>query len=210
MAVHLIDHPILQHQITLLRDKNTNMQQFRALVDNITLLLTFEITRDFELISKTVETPIQKTKGKILKKRSVVLVPILRAGLGMLYGALNLLPDASVAHIGLERDHETFKPRTYYHKLPPNLKSRYFIILDPMLATGGSMTRTLEFLVEHGADTSKIKIMCLIAAPEGISTIEKKHPNIPIYVAAIDEKLNDKAYIVPGLGDAGDRLFGTI
>ncbi len=210
MPLITMDHPLIQHNVTLLRDKSTSIQQFRALVDRITLLMTFELTRDFELETTHVETPLQSAEGKTLKKKPIVLVPILRAGLGMVNGALTLLADASVAHVGLERDHETFEPRTYYHKLPPSLDGKEIIVLDPMLATGVSICRTLSFLVDNGANPDKLKIMCLVVAPEGVAIVDELYPHIPIYTAALDQGLNEKAYIVPGLGDAGDRLFGTV
>lgn len=210
MSLIVLDHPLIQHNMTLLRDQETSMQHFRMLVDRITLLMTFELSRELELESTVVETPLQKTNGKVLKNHKMVIVPILRAGLGMVHGVLELLPNASVAHIGLERDHETFKPRTYYHKLPSNLDGKQFIILDPMLATGGSMCRSIDFLVDNGADSLKMKIMCLVAAPEGVAAVGAKYDHIPIYAASLDECLNDRAYILPGLGDAGDRLFGTV
>jgi len=202
-----MDHPLIQHKLTLIRDKNTGSKEFRELVKEISMLLAYEVTRDLPLEDTEVETPIQVTKSKVLAGRKLGIVPILRAGLGMVDGFLNLLPAARVGHVGLYRDPETLEPVEYYVKLPSDVNERELIIIDPMLATGGSANAAIGFLKNRGAEM--IKFVCLIACPEGIAAVQKAHPDVDIYVASIDEKLNEHAYIVPGLGDAGDRLFGT-
>ncbi|MBN2260186.1 MAG: uracil phosphoribosyltransferase [Clostridiales bacterium] len=202
-----MDHPLIQHKLTLIRDKNTGSKEFRELVKEVSMLLAYEVTRDLQLEETEVETPIQMTKSKILSGRKLGIVPILRAGLGMVDGFLNLLPAAKVGHVGLYRDPETLEPVEYYVKLPSDVNERELIILDPMLATGGSANAAIGFLKNRGAEM--IKFVCLIGCPEGIAAVQKAHPDVDIYVASIDEKLNEHAYIVPGLGDAGDRLFGT-
>ncbi len=202
-----MDHPLIQHKLTLIRDKNTGSKEFRELVKEVSMLLAYEVTRDLPLEDTEVETPIQVTKSKVLAGRKLGIVPILRAGLGMVDGFLNLLPAAKVGHVGLYRDPETLEPVEYYVKLPSDVNERELIIIDPMLATGGSANAAIGFLKDRGAEM--IKFVCLIACPEGIAAVQKAHPDVDIYVASIDEKLNDHAYIVPGLGDAGDRLFGT-
>ncbi|MCK5763213.1 MAG: uracil phosphoribosyltransferase [Clostridiales bacterium] len=202
-----MDHPLIQHKLTLIRDKNTGSKEFRELVKEVSMLLAYEVTRDLPLEDTEVETPIQVTKSKTLTGRKLGIVPILRAGLGMVDGFLNLLPAARVGHVGLYRDPETLEPVEYYVKLPNDVNERELIIIDPMLATGGSANAAIGFLKNRGAEM--IKFVCLIACPEGIAAVQKAHPDVDIYVASIDEKLNDHAYIVPGLGDAGDRLFGT-
>ena len=202
-----MDHPLIQHKLTLIRDKNTGAKEFRELVKEVSMLLAYEVTRDLPLEDTEVETPIQITKSKILAGRKLGIVPILRAGLGMVDGFLNLLPAAKVGHVGLYRDPETLEPVEYYVKLPSDVSERELIIVDPMLATGGSANAAIGFLKNRGAEM--IKFVCLIACPEGIAAVQKMHPDVDIYVASIDERLNDHAYIVPGLGDAGDRLFGT-
>ena len=205
--LHIIDHPLVQHKITMIRDKMTGTKDFRELVSEISLLMAYEVTRDLPLEETVVETPICKTVSKVAAGRSLGIVPILRAGLGMVDGVLKLVPNAKVGHIGLYRDPETLLPVEYYCKLPVDATQRTLIVLDPMLATGGSSSAAVNFLKERGC--TNIKLMCLIAAPEGIKKIQQDHPDIDIYIAAVDEKLNEHAYIVPGLGDAGDRLFGT-
>jgi len=205
--VHEMDHPLIQHKLTLIRDKETGAKDFRELVKEVSMLLAYEVTRDLSLEDIEVETPIQVTKAKILSGKKLGIVPILRAGLGMVDGFLNLLPAARVGHVGLYRDPETLKPVEYYVKLPPDVAERELIVLDPMLATGGSANAAIQFIKDRGAES--IKFVCLIACPEGIKAVTEAHPDVDIYVAAIDEKLNEHAYIVPGLGDAGDRLFGT-
>ncbi|MCD6436332.1 MAG: uracil phosphoribosyltransferase [Clostridiales bacterium] len=202
-----MNHPLIQHKLTLIRDKNTGAKEFRELVKEISMLLAYEVTRDLPLEDTAVETPIQMTKSKVLAGRKLGIVPILRAGLGMVDGFLNLLPAAKVGHVGLYRDPETLEPVEYYVKLPSDVNERELIIVDPMLATGGSANAAIGFLKNRGAEM--IKFVCLIACPEGIEAVQKMHPDVDIYVASIDERLNEHAYIVPGLGDAGDRLFGT-
>ncbi|MHB8171128.1 MAG: uracil phosphoribosyltransferase [Thermincolia bacterium] len=206
-TVHLLNHPLIQHKLTYIRDKNTGSKDFRELVEEVAMLMTYEVTRDFTLKDVEIETPIQKTITKVISGKKVGVIPILRAGLGMVNGVLKLIPAAKVGHVGLYRDPETLMPVEYYCKLPADIHERDLIIIDPMLATGGSAVAAIEFLKQRGA--LNIKLMCLIAAPEGIRTVQDNHPDVDIYVAAIDEKLNDHAYIIPGLGDAGDRLFGT-
>ncbi|SRR5690625_2778619 len=205
--VYVLDHPLIQHKLTYIRDKNTGTKEFRELVDEIAMLMAFEITRNLPLEETTVETPLTTTKAQTLAGKKIGLVPILRAGLGMVDGMLRLLPAAKVGHIGLYRDPETLQPVEYYVKLPSDIVERELILMDPMLATGGSANDAIDSLKKRGA--RKIRLMCLVAAPEGIELITKNHPDVDIYVAALDEKLDDKGYIVPGLGDAGDRLFGT-
>ncbi len=205
--VHVMNHPLILHKLTFLRDKNTGNKNFRELVEEIATLMAYEATRDLELVECEVETPICSTKSKILAGKKMAVVPILRAGLGMVEGFLKLVPHAKVGHIGLYRDHETLKPVSYYYKMPTDISEREVVIVDPMLATGGSAMATIEKLKESAPKS--IKLMILIAAPEGIDAVRKEYPDVDIYVGAVDEKLNSHGYIVPGLGDAGDRLFGT-
>lgn len=202
-----MNHPLIKHKLTFIRDKNTGSKEFRELVKEVAMLMAYEVTRELPLEEIEIETPVAKTKSQIISGKKLGIIPILRAGLGMVEGMLNLLPAAKVGHIGLYRDPETLEPVEYYCKLPTDVEERELIVLDPMLATGGSATAAINFLKDRGANN--IKLMCLIAAPEGIEAVQKSHPDVDIYVAAVDEKLNDHAYIVPGLGDAGDRLFGT-
>ena len=202
-----VNHPLIQHKITLIRDKNTGSKDFRQLVKEVSMLLGYEITRDLPLEEVEIETPIVKTKSKMLSGKKLGIIPILRAGLGMVDGILELIPAAKVGHIGLYRDPETLKPVEYYCKLPADVGERELIVVDPMLATGGSAAAAINFLKDRGA--TNIKLVNLIASPEGIAEVQKMHPDVDIYVASIDEKLNDHGYIVPGLGDAGDRLYGT-
>lgn len=202
-----MNHPLIQHKLSLIRDKNTGSKEFRELVKEVSMLLAYEVTRDLSLEDVEIETPICKTKTKMLSGRKLGIIPILRAGLGMVDGFLNLLPAAKVGHIGLYRDPETLEPVEYYCKLPTDINERDLIVVDPMLATGGSASAAIQFLKDRGG--ASIKLVCLIGCPEGIAAVQKSHPDVNIYIAAIDEKLNDHAYIVPGLGDAGDRLFGT-
>ena len=206
-TLHIIDHPLIQHKLTIMRDKRTGAKEFRELLDEITLLMGYEITRDFPLVDWEIETPIQKMTAKRIAGKKVAIVPILRAGLGMVDGLLELLPVAKVGHIGLYRDHETHKPVVYYCKLPEDIGIRTVILCDPMLATGGSASDAVTMLKERGA--KDIRLLNLVAAPEGVKKVQKDHPDVDIYVAALDEKLNENCYIIPGLGDAGDRLFGT-
>jgi uracil phosphoribosyltransferase len=205
--VFVMDHPLLQHKLTLIRDKNTGTKEFKELVKEVSMLMAYEVTRDLPLEEVEIETPVCKTTAKVIAGRKLAIVPILRAGLGMVDGFLNLLPAAKVGHVGLYRDPETLEPVEYYCKLPTDVHERELIIVDPMLATGGSAKAAIRFIKERGA--TNIKLVCLIAAPEGIEAVHKEHAEIDIYAAAVDECLNEHAYIVPGLGDAGDRLFGT-
>ena len=205
--VTVIDHPLIQHKLTLIRDKNTGSKDFRALVREISMLMGYEVTRDLSLEEIEIETPVCTTKAKTLTDRKLGIVPILRAGLGMVDGILELIPAAKVGHVGLYRDLETLEPVEYYVKLPTNVHERELIVLDPMLATGGSANAAIQFIKDRGA--TNIKLVCLVSCPQGIAAVQEAHPDVDIYVAAIDETLDDHAYIVPGLGDAGDRLFGT-
>jgi len=205
--VYIIDHPLIQHKLTLIRDKNTGVKEFRELVEEIAMLMAYEVTRNLPLKEVEIETPIGLAKCKVISGKKLGIVPILRAGLGMVDGLLKLIPAAKVGHIGLYRDPETLNPVEYYCKLPMDVNERDLIILDPMLATGGSASAAIEYIKQRGCQS--LKLMCLIAAPEGIERVTKDHPDVEIYCASVDEKLNDHGYIVPGLGDAGDRLFGT-
>lgn len=205
--VFVMDHPLIQHKLTLMRDKNTGSKDFRELVKEVATLMAFEVTRNLPLEEVEIETPLCKMNAKVLSGEKIGIVPILRAGLGMVEGILDLIPTARVGHVGLYRDPETLTPVEYYCKLPPDVQDRELIVVDPMLATGGSSNAAIDFIKERGAQN--IRLMCLIAAPEGIEAVQKAHPDVDIYVAAVDSHLNDHAYIVPGLGDAGDRLFGT-
>ncbi|MEK6460208.1 uracil phosphoribosyltransferase [Heyndrickxia faecalis] len=206
-TLHVIDHPLIQHKLTYIRDKHTGTKEFRELVDEVSTLMAFEITRDMPLEEIEIETPVCKAKSKILSGKKIGIVPILRAGLGMVDGVRKLIPAAKVGHVGLYRDPKTLTPVEYYIKLPSDVEERDFIIVDPMLATGGSAVDAIQSLKQRGA--KNIKFMCLIASPEGVKAVQKAHPDVDIYTAALDEKLNEQGYIVPGLGDAGDRLFGT-
>lgn len=203
----ICDHPMIQHKLTFIRDKNTNTKDFRELVDEVATFMAYEITRDLPLETVRVETPIQVTDAKVVSGRMIGLVPILRAGLGMVDGILKMIPSAKVGHIGLARDHETLQPKEYYINLPTDAEERLLIVADPMLATGGSAIAAINSLKQRGCE--HIKLMCIIAAPEGVKAVQDAHPDIDIYIAALDEGLNEKGYIVPGLGDAGDRIFGT-
>lgn len=205
--VFVFDHPLIQHKLTYIRSVETGTKEFRELVDEVATLMAFEITRDMPLVETEVETPVTKTKSMVLAGKKMGIVPILRAGIGMVDGILKLIPAAKVGHIGLYRDPETLQPVEYYVKLPADVEERDFIVVDPMLATGGSAIEAINSLKKRGA--TSIKFMCLIAAPEGVELLQQAHPDVDVYIAALDEKLNDHGYIVPGLGDAGDRLFGT-
>ena len=203
----LMDHPLIQHKISLLRDKNTGPKEFRELVGEISTLMCYEATRDLPLKEVEIETPIAVAKTKIISGTKLAFVPNFRAGLGMVDGMLNLVPTARVGHIGLYRDPETHQPIQYYKKLPVDIDKREVIVLDPMLATGGSAVDAISLLKEAGVKT--IKFMCIVASPEGMKALSEAHPDVQIYCGVLDEKLNDDKYIVPGLGDAGDRIFGT-
>lgn len=205
--VFVFDHPLIQHKLTYIREKSTGTKEFRELVDEVATLMAFEITRDLPLEEVEIETPVSKAKSMVISGKKLGIIPILRAGLGMVDGVLQLIPAAKVGHIGLYRDPETLKPVEYYVKLPTDVEERDFIVVDPMLATGGSAAEAILSLKKRGA--KNIKLMCLIAAPEGVEVVKAEHPDVDIYIAGLDEKLNEKGYIVPGLGDAGDRLFGT-
>ena len=205
--LHVMDHPLIQHKISMLRDKNTSTRDFRDLVEEISLLMAYEVTRDLPLTDVEIETPICKATVKTLAGRSIGIIPILRAGLGMVDGVLTLVPNAKVGHIGLYRDPQTLKPVEYYCKLPTDATERTLIVLDPMLATGGSSAAAIQMLKDKGC--KNIRMMNLIAAHEGIKVVQEAHPDVDIYVGCVDLELNDHKYIVPGLGDAGDRLFGT-
>ncbi|WP_217593076.1 uracil phosphoribosyltransferase [Cohnella sp. GbtcB17] len=205
--LQVCDHPLIQHKVTFLRDKKTETKQFRELVDEISTLMAYEATRDFPLTTAKVQTPVVEAEGKVIAGRMVGLIPILRAGLGMVDGVLKLLPSARVGHIGLYRDEETLQPVEYYVSLPTDVTERELIVLDPMLATGGSANAAISILKQRGCKPTKL--MCLIAAPEGVKAVQEAHPEIDIFVAALDSHLNEHGYIVPGLGDAGDRLYGT-
>lgn len=202
-----ISHPLILHKLSIIRDKNTGSKDFRELVEEVAMLMAYEVTRDLQVEEVEVETPIAIAKCKMLAGKKMAIVPILRAGLGMVDGMLKLIPAAKVGHIGLYRDEKTLKPVEYFCKLPQDIGERDVIVTDPMLATGGSASDAITLLKQKGA--RNIKLMCLIAAPEGIKKVTEVHPDVDVFVAAIDEKLSDVGYIIPGLGDAGDRLFGT-
>lgn len=206
-TVHVMDHPLIMHKISILRDKNTDTKEFRKLAYEISLLMGYECTRDLTLVEHPIETPMGGTVGHFIDKQ-VAIVPILRAGLGMVDAMLELVPAARVGHIGLYRDHDTLQPVEYYCKLPPDVDQRQVLLLDPMLATGGSAADSITMIKKRGA--TNIRLVNIIAAPEGIARVQEEHPDVDIYVGAVDEKLNEIGYIVPGLGDAGDRLFGTL
>ncbi len=205
--LHVINHPMVQHKLTIMRDKETGSKDFRQLLKEIALLMGYEVTRDIPLEDVEIETPICKTTAKRVSGRKLAIVPILRAGIGMVDGMLDLIPVARVGHIGLYRNEETHNPVVYYCKLPEDIQDRLVIVTDPMLATGGSACDALSMLKERGC--TNIRLMCLVGAPEGIERVRKAHPDVDIYLAAVDDHLNENAYIVPGLGDAGDRIFGT-
>ena len=206
--LHVLSHPLIRHKLTLMRKKQTGSKDFRELLEEIAMLMTYEVTRDFPLQEIDIETPVCATKGEIIAGKKVGVVPILRAGLGMAYGVTKIMPTAKVGHVGLYRDPDTLKPVEYYCKLPADIDKRKVIAVDPMLATGGSAAAALTLLKEKGA--KDIIFMCLVAAPSGVKVLTEAHPEVQIYTAALDESLNEHAYIVPGLGDAGDRIFGTL
>ena len=205
--IYILDHPLIQHKITLIRDKNTGTSEFRSLVSEITMLMGYEALRDLETEDIEVDTTIEKTMSPVIAGKKQVIVPILRAGLGMTDGMLKLLPTARVGHVGMVRDEKTHVAHSYYCKLPEELSERIIIVTDPMLATGGSAIDAISYIKENGG--RKIKFMCIIAAPEGLEKLHEEHPDVQIYVGHVDRELNDEAYICPGLGDAGDRIFGT-
>ena len=205
--VTVFDHPLIQHKLSVMREKDTSSKEFRELVSEIAQLMCYEVTRDLPLEEVEIETPVAKAKVKRIAGKKLAVVPILRAGLGMVDGMLNMIPNAKVGHIGLYRDPETLEPVKYYCKMPTDVAERDIIIVDPILATGGSAVAAITFMKEYGC--SHIKLMCLIGAPEGVEKVQESHPDVDIYIAALDEKLNEHGYIVPGLGDAGDRIFGT-
>ena len=205
--VHILDHPLIQHKVSILRDKNTGVKEFREVVGEIAALMCYEATRDLPLEDVTIETPIAPGTFKRLAGKKLAIVPILRAGLGMVDTIIDLIPSAKVGHIGLYRDPETHNPVEYYCKMPPDISEREVLVVDPMLATGGSASAAITFLKGYGC--KNIKLMNIIGCPEGIKAVTEEHPDVEMYVAAVDEKLNENKYIVPGLGDAGDRIFGT-
>lgn len=205
--VYVFDHPLIQHKLAYIRNINTGTKEFRELVDEVATLMAFEITRDLPLEEVEIQTPVSKAKVKMLSGKKLGVIPILRAGIGMVDGILKLIPAAKVGHVGLYRDPETLKPVEYYVKMPSDLEERECIVVDPMLATGGSAIEAIHSVKKRGG--KHIRFMCLIAAPEGVEALKEAHPDVDIYIAGLDEKLNDHGYIVPGLGDAGDRLFGT-
>jgi uracil phosphoribosyltransferase len=208
MAVHAVSHPVITHKMAILRDRETSTKKFRELTNEITLLLTYEATRHLPTHEVEVQTPMAVMRTQCLRNEGLVIAPILRAGLGMVDGMLSIFPNARMAHIGLKRDEETARPQTYYYSMPPNLESSTVIVVDPMLATAGSLCAALELVKQ--SKPAEILALCLIAAPEGARRVEAAHPDVDVYVAAMDECLNEKSYIIPGLGDAGDRMFGTL
>ena len=205
--VCVFDHPLIQHKLSILRDKGTSVKEFRELISEIAMLMCYEATRDLPLEDVEIETPVAKATVKRIAGKKLAIVPILRAGLGMVDGMVSMMPNVKVGHIGLYRDPETHEPVKYYFKMPPDIDERDVIVVDPMLATGGSASAAIQFLKNDGV--KHIKLMCIIGAPEGVERMQKDHPDVDIYVAALDDHLNDHGYIVPGLGDAGDRIFGT-
>ena len=205
--VCVFDHPLIQHKLSILRDKNTSVKEFRELISEIAMLMCYEATRDLPLEEVEIETPIAKAKVHRIAGKKLAVVPILRAGLGMVDGMVNMMPNVKVGHVGLYRDPETLQPVKYYFKMPPDISERDVIVVDPMLATGGSASAAISFIKETGA--KRIKLMSIIGAPEGVAKMQHDHPDVDIYIAALDDHLNENGYIVPGLGDAGDRIFGT-
>jgi uracil phosphoribosyltransferase len=203
----IIDHPLISHKLTVLRDRETSKKKFKEVVDEIAMLMAYEVTKDLPLQQVEIETPLERTTQARLAGKKLTVVPILRAGLGMVEGVVRLMPSVRVGHIGLYRDHDTLEPIDYYFKIPPEPEARDFIVVDPMLATGGSAAAAVRFLKERGA--SRIQFMCLVAAPEGVKKMLAAHPDVHVFAAALDRELDDNGYIRPGLGDAGDRLFGT-
>ena len=208
LKVNIINHPLIQHKLTLMRKKETGAKDFRQLLDEISMLMAYEVTRDFPTKDIEIETPIAKCNAKVLAGKKVAIVPILRAGLGMVNGIINLIPAAKIGHIGMYRDEKTLEPVEYFYKMPKDISERLLLVVDPMLATGGSAVAAVDMLKKRGAKS--LIFMCLISAPEGIKLFNEKHPDVPIYTACVDDHLNEHGYIVPGIGDAGDRIFGTI
>ena len=207
MNENVLNHPLITHKLAILRDVNTGTKEFRELITEISTLLAYEAMRDAKLEEVTIQTPLEKLKTGMLNEDNYAIVPILRAGMGMLEGIINVIPNAKVGHIGLYRDEKTLKPIKYYSKMPKGIENREVLIIDPMLATGGSSSATIDMLKKDGV--SKIKLLCIVAAPEGIKTIEEKHPDVKIFCGTVDKNLNENGYILPGLGDAGDRIYGT-
>ena len=206
---HVLDHPLIQHKLTMIRQKDCGTKVFREVVNEISMLMAYEVSRDLPLEDVEIETPLVKTTLKTLAGKKVAIIPILRAGLGMVDGILELIPAAKIGHVGMYRDHDTLQPVEYFVKLPSDISERQLFVVDPMLATGGSAVAAIDALLKRGAHTQSIKFCCLVAAPEGVKVLQEAHPEIDIYAAALDERLNENGYILPGLGDAGDRLFGT-
>lgn len=205
----VLDHPLIQHKLTMIRQKDCGTKVFREVVNEISMLMAYEVSRDLPLEDVEIETPMMKTVQKTLSGKKVAVIPILRAGLGMVDGIVELIPAAKIGHVGLYRDHDTLEPVEYFVKLPSDIAERQLFVVDPMLATGGSAVAAIDALLKRGAQPSAIKFVCLVAAPEGVDVLKQAHPDIDIYTACLDEKLNENGYILPGLGDAGDRLFGT-
>ena len=206
---HVLDHPLIQHKLTMIRQKDCGTKVFREVVNEISMLMAYEVSRDLPLEDVEIETPLVKTILKTLAGKKVAIIPILRAGLGMVDGILELIPAAKIGHVGMYRDHDTLQPVEYFVKLPSDISERQLFVVDPMLATGGSAVAAIDALLKRGAQPNSITFCCLVAAPEGVETLRSAHPEIDIYAAALDERLNEHGYILPGLGDAGDRLFGT-
>ena len=206
---HVLDHPLIQHKLTMIRQKDCGTKVFREVVNEISMLMAYEVSRDLPLEDVEIETPLVKTTLKTLAGKKVAIIPILRAGLGMVDGILELIPAAKIGHVGMYRDHDTLQPVEYFVKLPSDISERQLFVVDPMLATGGSAVAAINALLKRGAQPNSIKFCCLVAAPEGVKVLQDAHPEIDIYAAALDERLNENGYILPGLGDAGDRLFGT-
>lgn len=206
---HVLNHPLIQHKLTMIRQKDCGTKVFREVVNEISMLMAYEVSRDLPLEDVEIETPLVKTILKTLAGKKVAIIPILRAGLGMVDGILELIPAAKIGHVGMYRDHDTLQPVEYFVKLPSDISERQLFVVDPMLATGGSAVAAIDALLKRGAQPNSIKFCCLVAAPEGVKVLQDAHPEIDIYAAALDERLNENGYILPGLGDAGDRLFGT-
>lgn len=206
---HVLDHPLIQHKLTMIRQKDCGTKVFREVVNEISMLMAYEVSRDLPLEDVEIETPLVKTTLKTLAGKKVAIIPILRAGLGMVDGILELIPAAKIGHVGMYRDHDTLQPVEYFVKLPSDISERQLFVVDPMLATGGSAVAAIDALLKRGAQPNSIKFCCLVAAPEGVKVLQDAHPEIDIYAAVLDERLNENGYILPGLGDAGDRLFGT-